>query len=76
MNSKRERFIRVAESRVSKVLDTLRLIKNCSSRNNYDYTEKDVETMFLEISKAVKDAKDAYYAELSKNNSTKFKFDN
>ena len=65
---KRQRFEKVAGNRVQKVLDTLQLLKNCSNRNNYEYTEQDVEQMFSEISKALKDARATYTDELSKTN--------
>lgn len=65
-SDKRQRFEKVAGSRVQRVLDTLQLLKNCSNRNNYDYSETDVEQMFSEISKALKDTRSAYVGELNK----------
>ena len=65
-SEKRQRFEKVASSRVQKVLDTLQLLKNCSNRNNYDYSETDVEQMFSEISKALRDTRSAYVGELNK----------
>lgn len=73
-NQKRDRFIKVAESRVSKILDMLRLLKNCSNRGNYEYTEQDVDHMFTQINKAVKEAKDSFANEMSKSKTTKFTF--
>ena len=63
---KRQRFEKVAGSRVQRVLDTLQLLKNCSNRNNYDYSDADVEQMFTEISKALRDTRAAYIGELNK----------
>ena len=65
-SEKRQRFEKVAGSRVQKVLDTLQLLKNCSNRNNYEYTESDVEQMFSEINKALKDSRAAYVSEVHK----------
>ena len=42
-SEKRERFEKVAANRVQRVIDTLGLLKNCSNRNNYEYSEQDVE---------------------------------
>ena len=70
---KRNRFIRIVEARMAKTLDSLRLIKNCANRNNYDYTEEDVDLILTHISKAVKEIKDAYSAGLSKNVGVEFK---
>lgn len=72
--TKRQRFENVASNRVQRILDTLQLLQNCSNKNNYEYTEKDVDKMFSEISSAVKDAKKAYIKELNKGNKSGFKF--
>lgn len=71
---KRQRFEKVAGARVQKVLDTLQLLKNCSNRNNYEYTSSDVNQMFSEISKAVKEAQAAYISELNKVDKKGFTF--
>lgn len=71
---RRERFEKVASNRVQRILDTLSLLKNCAKRNNYEYDEKDVEMMFSEISKAVREAKTAFSAELEKSSKRGFKF--
>ena len=72
--TKRQRIENVASNRVQRILDTLQLLQNCSNKNNYEYTEKDVDKMFSEISSAVKDAKQAYIKELNKENKSGFKF--
>lgn len=72
---RRERFEKVASNRVQRILDTLSLLKNCAKKNNYEYDKKDVEMMFSEIAKAVKDAKATFSAELEKSNKHGFKFD-
>ena len=73
-NSRRKRFKKVAANRVQRIIDSLNLLQNCSNRRNYEYDEEDVNHMFEEISKALKDAKSAYANELSKNNKTGFSF--
>ena len=40
--TKRERFVRLAEARTNKILDMIKLLGNCSSRSNYEYTDEDV----------------------------------
>ena len=67
-NSRRNRFTKVATNRVQKIIDYLNLLQNCSNRRNYEYDEDDVNHMFEEISKALKDAKAVYANELSKGN--------
>lgn len=71
---KRLRFEKVASSRVQRILDTLLLLKNCSNKNNYEYTEADVEQMFSEISKTLRDARAAYVGELNKVSKKGFTF--
>lgn len=41
--SKRERFVRLAEARTNKIIDMLKLLGNCSNSNVYEYTKADVE---------------------------------
>lgn len=71
---KRQRFEKVAGNRVQKILDTFQLLKNCSNRNNYDYSEKDVEQMFTELTKALKESRAAFTSELHKANKQGFTF--
>ena len=72
--TKRERFENVASNRVQRILDTLQLLQNCSNKNNYEYTEKDVDRMFSEITSAVKEARQAFTKELNRGNKSGFKF--
>jgi hypothetical protein len=73
-SEKRDRFERVASNRVQKVIDFLALIGNCANRNNYEYTEADVEYMFTEMSKALKAAREEFTKEMSKSTKTQFRF--
>lgn len=73
-SKKRERFEKVAGNRVQRVLDTLQLLKNCSNRNNYEYSESDVEQMFSEIYRVMKESRAAYTNELHKANKQGFTF--
>jgi len=72
---KRDRFEKVASNRVQKVIDFIELIGNCANKNNYEYTEKDVELMFREINKALKETRALYDKELNNNRKGGFKFD-
>lgn len=65
-SSKRKRFTKVATNRVQKIINYLDLLQNCSNRNNYEYDEEDVNHMFDEINKAIRDAKAVYTNELNK----------
>ena len=41
MSTKRDNFIRLAEGRVTRAIDSIRVIGNLSNRSNYDYKEED-----------------------------------
>lgn len=47
--SKREKFVRLAENRTNRILDTLQLLGNCSNTSAYEYTQKDVDKIFKAI---------------------------
>jgi len=73
-NKKRERFEKVASNRVQKILDYVTLLGNCANKNNYEYTEKDVEIMFREINKVLKETKTMFDKELNKIGKSGFSF--
>jgi len=54
---KRERFEKVAVARTNKVLNDLRLLGNCSNKNNYQYSEKDIKKIFAAIEAELKKTK-------------------
>jgi len=74
VNSKQERFIKVASKRVQYIIDKMDLLGNCSNRNNYDFDEKDVRKMFLAIKESMKRAEMKFEDELQKKQKRKFKF--
>lgn len=57
MKTKRERFITIASARTQRVLDDIRLLGNCSSTRNYEYTQEDVDKILKAIDGAVKKLK-------------------
>ena len=40
--SKHDRFIRLATSRTQAAIDKIRILGNCANRNNYDYTDAEI----------------------------------
>ncbi len=52
--TKRDRFVRLAEARTNKIIDMVRLLGNCSSTSNYEYTEEDVRKIFTAIERELK----------------------
>lgn len=66
---KRKRLSKVALSRESKI----DLLGNCANRHNYDYSEKDVELMFIEINRALKESRAQLGRQRIKSNKSLFK---
>ncbi len=60
METKRERFVRLAEARTNKILEMIRLLGNCSSKANYEYTEEDVKKIFGALEKELKNTKNRF----------------
>jgi len=57
---KTNRFKRVAENRTNRIIEQIRLLGNCANRSNYQYSEEEVEKIFLAIEKELKETKAKY----------------
>ena len=55
-----EKFKRIDSRRVQKILDNIRLLKNCSSRSSYAYTDEQVSKIFNSINSELKSAREAF----------------
>lgn len=58
--TKRDRFIRIAEARTNKILEMMRLLGNCSSKNNYEYTDEDIKKIFGALERELKNTKNKF----------------
>lgn len=58
---KRERFKRLATKRTNAVLKKLQILGNCSNRSVYAFTEKEINKIFSEIDRAVRDTKSKFH---------------
>jgi len=47
--SKHRRFVRVVERRTNETLERIRILSNCSNRNTYSYSDKEVTAVFAEL---------------------------
>jgi hypothetical protein len=61
--SKHDRFVRVAERRTNDVLERLRILSNCSSTGNYEYSQDQVAKIFAEIDRAIRSARGKFKGE-------------
>jgi len=57
MDKRRENFKRIGVARTKIVLSRLRILSNCANRSHYDYTEQEVNKIFSEIERKVREAK-------------------
>lgn len=60
MNQKRDKFVILAEKRVNKVIKDMQLIGNLSNKNNYQYTDADVELIFKALENSIRDLKSKF----------------
>lgn len=65
---RKDNFIRIAESRTNKLIDSITLLGNLSNRSYYDYTPEQVEAMFDAIQEELERQKERF-----NDNSTKRK---
>jgi len=57
----RERFKRLATQRTNAVLQKLKVLGNCSNRSAYDYTEDEINKIFSEIDRRVKETRAKFH---------------
>jgi hypothetical protein len=57
---KRERFVRIAERRVNKILNDFDSLGKCANKRNYQYSDADVKKIFSEIEKKLREIKVLY----------------
>ncbi len=72
--TKREKFVRIAEARTNKIINMIQLLGNCSNQSTYEYTSKDVNKIFNAIQAELDEAKKRYSKQDSQKGS-KFKLD-
>ncbi|MEE9453511.1 MAG: hypothetical protein V3V13_03895 [Paracoccaceae bacterium] len=53
MRDKRQKFIDLAESRVTKTIKDIRLIGNLSNKSAYSYSDEDVRKIFKALQKEI-----------------------
>jgi hypothetical protein len=57
----RERFKRLATQRTNTVIQRLKVLGNCSNRSAYDYTEEEINKIFSEIDRRVRETKAKFH---------------
>ena len=72
--TKRDKFVRLAEARTNKIIDMIQLLGNCSNQSQYEDTQKDVTKIFSAIQTELDAAKKRFNKQESQKGS-KFKLD-
>lgn len=60
MESKKEKFVRLAEARTNKILKMIELLGNLSNTSSYEYTEEDVNRIYDRIFNELNISKERY----------------
>lgn len=60
IETKNEKFVRVAESRTNKIIDMIRLLGNCSNKSVYEYSDDEVKKIFSAIESELKNTKNKF----------------
>ena len=58
--TKRDKFVRIAEARTNKIINMIQLLGNCSNQSLYEYSQKDVNKIFNAIQSELDEAKNRY----------------
>lgn len=67
METKRDKFVRLAEKRVNSVIKELDLIGNLSNKSNYDYTKDDVDKIMKTLKKSISDLESKFTSKTKSN---------
>ena len=57
MSRKHENFVRLAEARVNKALESMRLVGNLANKNNYEYSSEEAREILVALQSGVNDLK-------------------
>ena len=60
METKNERFNRLASKRTNEVIEKLRILGNLSNKSSYSYSEADLNKIFRTIDEALKEVKSGF----------------
>lgn len=62
MRDKRKKFTELAEKRVNRALNVLRLVGNLSNKSNYQYSDQDVRKILSALEAEVKEVRRRFLA--------------
>lgn len=65
---RRENFIRLAENRTQKIIETIGLLGNLSNKRNYEYSESDYSKIIKALRQSLNECEKKYLVESRKSN--------
>lgn len=60
-NDKRDRFIRLATYRTNEIIKRIRVLGNCANRSAYEYNQDDIEKIFSEIKRKIREVEGKFH---------------
>lgn len=66
MNTKQENFKRIADNRISKIVNLISKLHNLTNSSFYEYTDKQIDDMFKTIQKELDKQKNVFLSEKKK----------
>ncbi len=64
--TKSEKFKRLAAKRTTEAMYRIKVLSNCSNRGIYEYDQKEVDKIFSEIERSVREAKSMFKSKHTK----------
>ena len=58
--NRREKFVKLANSRVNKALKEIKLIGNLANKTYYEYSTADIDKMFNALKKEIRSSQDRF----------------
>ena len=65
--TKRDRFVRLAEARVTRAIKSIQIIGNLANKNNYEYTEQDINRIYGALQSEISELKAKFKVGTSNN---------
>ena len=60
MESRKDRFNRLATRRTNEIIDKIRILGNCSNKSTYEYSEEQISKIFRAIDTELKSTKSKF----------------
>jgi hypothetical protein len=70
LRDKRKKFVDIAEKRVNRLINEIRLVGNLSNRSNYEYKEEDVRRIFAALDAELRNARRRFESTSTADNSS------